>query len=91
MVKVGTILSGFKNPEDIELYIVASIGEYVLLISTQAPCLGYDTYLSLPADKIKYNCFKIEDAVSNVGWSIDSVNDEKRNINEDKFIARVYN
>jgi len=91
MVKVGTILSGFMDCETIELYIVASIGEYALLISTQPAPFGYSTHISIPADKIKYNCFKIDDAVSNIGWSIDSENEEKRNINEDKFIAKVYN
>ena len=96
MVKVGTILSGFIDEDNVELFIVASIGKYALLISTTYGVLDdrkCDTHLTILADKIRYDCFKVDDVEhQGIGWgSVDSENQDKRNKNEDKFVAKVYN
>ena len=92
MVKVGTIVSGFINKWNVELFIVASVGEYCLLISTQPPPDGCDIYITILADKIKYNCFKLDDiADESFGWNIDIENYDKRRENENKFIEKYMN
>tara|TARA_R110002167_G_scaffold356291_3_gene571019 strand:+ start:17205 stop:17483 length:279 start_codon:yes stop_codon:yes gene_type:complete len=88
MVKVGTILTGMGQRKcDDLLFIIVSISEdegYALMMG-----IGYNMLLAICVDKIKYNCFKIEDAHTGdmgdffIGGSGGSAKREK---NEKRFI-----
>jgi len=88
MVKVGTILSGFERGAFYS-YIVASLDDcdgVALVISIQPRTYCCDDRITIRLQKIKYNCFDLEDALEAIMWDWeDDFKDEKQQNREEKY------
>ena len=86
MVKVGTILTGMGQRKcDDLLFIIVSISDdcdsYALMMG-----IGDSMLLAISVDKIKYNCFKFDDAHTGDMGDFHIGDSCKREKNEKRFI-----
>lgn len=88
MVKVGTILTGMGQRKcDDLLFIIVSINDddgYALMMG-----IGDSMLLAISVDKIKYNCFKIDDAHTGDMGDFHIGDRVKREKNEKRFIKEA--